>query len=57
MSKLQEKLSALKTEHLALKKIKFMNFFSIFVGHFCSPGSGPGSRDPFESGSGSTTLR
>ncbi len=28
--------------------------FSMFVGHFCPPGSGYGSRDPIESGS--TTL-
>ncbi len=27
MSKLQEKLSAQKTEHPALKKVKFINFF------------------------------
>jgi hypothetical protein len=31
--------SALKREH-PLQKMKFINFFSIFVGHFCPPGSG-----------------
>jgi hypothetical protein len=51
MSKLQEKPAALKREHLAL-------FFSMFVGHFCPPGSGSGyeSRDPIESGSEPTLL-
>jgi hypothetical protein len=39
---LQEKPSALNTEHPAL-------FYYIFVGHFCSYASG--SRDPAESGS------
>ncbi len=39
MSKLQEKPSALKIEHFALQKIKFINLF-MFVGHFCPPGSG-----------------
>ncbi len=29
---------------------------STFVGHFCPPGSGSGSTDPIESGSGSATL-
>ncbi len=44
--------------YVALQKLKFINFFSIFVGHFCPPGSRSGSRDPTESvpGSGSTTL-
>ncbi len=32
-------------------KMKFMNFFSMFVGHFFPLGSGYGSRDPIESGS------
>jgi hypothetical protein len=35
MSKLQEKPSALKRGHPALQKMKFFNFISIFVGHFC----------------------
>jgi hypothetical protein len=34
--------------------MKFLNFFSIFVGNFCLPGSG--STDLIESGSGSETL-
>jgi hypothetical protein len=33
-SKLQEKPLALKTEHPALKKMKFINFFHFFVGYF-----------------------
>ncbi len=33
------KPSALKREHQALKNMKFLNFFSIFVVHFCPPGS------------------
>jgi hypothetical protein len=37
MSKLQEKPSALKREHPALQKMKFLYFF-MFVGHFCPPG-------------------
>ncbi len=51
MSKLQEKPSALKREHPALQKMKFINFF-MFWGHFCPTGSrsGHGSRDPIESG-------
>jgi hypothetical protein len=34
------------------KKMKFINFFSMFVGHFCPfrSGSGYGCRDPIESG-------
>jgi hypothetical protein len=48
-SKLQEKPSALKREHAALQQMKFINFFSIFVGHFCPLGSGSGN--PIESGS------
>ncbi len=48
MSKLQEKPSALKKEHPTLQTMKFLNFFSVFVGHFCPPG--------FGSGSGSETL-
>jgi hypothetical protein len=27
----------IKREHPALQKMKFRNFFSIFVGHFCPP--------------------
>ncbi len=56
-SKLQEKPLAFKIEHPALQKIKFINFFSIFMGHFCPPVSESGSgweswsRDPIESGS------
>ncbi len=34
MPKLEEKPSALKREHSALQTMKFLNFFSIFVGHF-----------------------
>jgi hypothetical protein len=48
-SKLLEKPSALNREHPALPNMKFLNFFSIFVGHFCPPGSG--STDLIESGS------
>jgi|688.fasta_scaffold2098858_1 hypothetical protein len=44
MSKLQEKPSTLKKEHPAIQNLKFHNFFSIFVGNFCPPGSGPGFR-------------
>ncbi len=40
--KLQEKPSALKREHPALQNMKILYFFSIFVGHFCPPGSGSG---------------
>jgi hypothetical protein len=29
-----------KREHPAIQKIKFTNFFSIFVSLFCSPGPG-----------------
>jgi hypothetical protein len=43
MSKLQEKPSALKREHPALQ-IKFINFFSMSVGHFSPLGSGSGLR-------------
>ncbi len=53
MSKLQEKPSALKREHPALF------FVSMFVGHFCPPGSGGsryGSRYLTESGFGPTLL-
>jgi hypothetical protein len=32
--------SALKRKHPALQNIKFLKFFSTFVGHFCPPGSG-----------------
>jgi hypothetical protein len=51
MAKLQGKPLALKRERPALTKLKFINFFSIFVGHFCPLESGSGSRDPIESGS------
>ncbi len=44
MSKLQEKPSALKKEHRTLPKMKFINFFSMFVSHFCIPVSGYGLR-------------
>jgi hypothetical protein len=43
-SKLQKKPSALKREHQALQNMKFLNFFSTFVGNFCPPGSGSGIR-------------
>jgi hypothetical protein len=32
-----KKPSALKREHPALQNMKFLDFFSIFVGHFCPP--------------------
>jgi hypothetical protein len=51
MSKLQEKPTALRREHQALQNMEFLKFFSIFVGHFCHPGSGSGSTDLTESGS------
>ncbi len=58
-SKLQEKPSALEREHPALQKIKFINFFSIFAGHFAptdpDPDSESGSGDPNESGSNPET--
>ncbi len=59
LSESQEKPSALKGEHPAYKKIKFINFFSIFVSHFCPPGSGSGygSRDSDESGSNPDPIR
>ncbi len=49
-------------KHPSLQKMKIINFFIIFVGKFCPPGSGFGlrirnrilTRDPIESGS--TTL-
>jgi hypothetical protein len=53
MTKLQEKPSALKREHPALKKIKFINFF-LYLWEFLS--SGYGSRDPIESGSNLDTV-
>jgi hypothetical protein len=52
-SKLLKKPSALKREHPALQNMKFLNFFSTFVGNFCPPGSGSESTDPIESGSNS----
>jgi hypothetical protein len=42
-----------KENILHFKKRKLINFFSIFMGHFCSSGSGYGSRDPIESRSNS----
>ncbi len=39
-SKLQEKPAALKREHPTLHNMTFLDFFSIFVGHFCPSGSG-----------------
>jgi hypothetical protein len=57
MSQLQEKPSALKREHPALQKMKFINFFLclwvIFalLGPDGESGSGYRSRDPIESGS------
>jgi hypothetical protein len=56
MSKLEEKPSALKREHPAIQKIKFINFFlCLWVISARPPGqdceSGDGSRDPTESGS------
>jgi hypothetical protein len=55
MYKLQEKPSTLKREHPTLQKIKF----SIFVGHFCPPGSGSGSvsTDLIVSGSNPNPIR
>jgi hypothetical protein len=52
MSKLHEKHSALKREHPALQKIKFVNFYLCLWVIFalldpdCESGSGYGSRDP-----------
>jgi hypothetical protein len=43
-SKLQEKPSALR-EHPALQNMKFL-LFSVFGGHFCSPGSGSSRPKP-----------
>jgi hypothetical protein len=58
MSKRQEKPSALKREHPALQKLKFINFFLFLWVIFalldpdpdCESGPGYGSRDPTESG-------
>jgi hypothetical protein len=60
MSKLEEKLSALK--HPAPYKIKFSNFLSVILALLepdpnCESESEYRSRDPIESGSGSTTLQ
>ncbi len=38
-SKVQKKPSARQREHPALQNMKFLNFFSTFVGHFCPAGS------------------
>ncbi len=54
MSRLQEKLSALKKEHPALQNMTFLNFFVYFCGSFL-PSSGSGSTDLIGSGSGSET--
>ena len=51
MSKLQEKPSALKREHPALQKIKFINFFLRLWVMFALLDPNPGSRDPIQSGS------
>ncbi len=57
MSKLLGKPLALKREHQALQKMKYINFFLCMWVIFalldpdCEPGSGYGSRDPIESGS------
>jgi hypothetical protein len=59
MFNLQEKPSAIKREHPALQKMKFINYFIFFWLIFalldphpdCKSGSGYGSRDPIESGS------
>jgi hypothetical protein len=40
-SKLQEKPLALKRDHPALQKKEIYWLSSIFVGHFCPPGSNP----------------
>jgi hypothetical protein len=39
VKKLQEKPSALKSEHTEHQNMKFSKLFAIFVGHFCPPGS------------------
>jgi hypothetical protein len=39
-SKLEEKPSALKREHTALQKMKFMNFFYFVCDNFCLAESG-----------------
>jgi hypothetical protein len=59
MFRLQKKLSALKTEHPALEKMKLINFFLCFWVIFalldpdpdpdCESGSGYGSRGHIES--------
>ncbi len=64
MSKLKEKPTALKGEHLAFKKLRFINYVRgpwvilplLDPDPDCEFGSGYGSRDPIESGSGSTAL-
>jgi hypothetical protein len=45
-----EEPSSLKREHPALQNMKFIKKNSIFVGHFCPPGSGFRSTDVDESG-------
>ncbi len=56
MSKPQEKPSALKRGYPALHNMKFLNFFSIFVAHFCPPVSWFGSNDLIESGSNPDSI-
>jgi hypothetical protein len=56
MYKLQEKPSAVKREHPALQKILWVIFALLDPDPDCESGSGYGSRDPIESGSGSTAL-
>jgi hypothetical protein len=43
-SKLQEKTSALKKKRSSTSKNEIYELLSAFVGHFCPPGSGSGSR-------------
>ncbi len=60
--KLQKKLSSLKRDQPGLQNMKFLSFFSIFVGLDPDPdpdfesGSRYGSTVLIESGSGSETL-
>jgi hypothetical protein len=63
ITKVQEKPSVLSREHPALPKKGNSLTFLFVCGSFfalldpdCEPGSGYGSRDPPESGSGTTTL-
>ncbi len=45
-SKLQEKPSALKREHPALRNMNVLELFSIFASHFCPPGFGSSRPNP-----------